>query len=261
MSRSVTHRFNYTRRAEILQKHVEIDLRADGDKVLMTLMRLSLEKPSAHADADWRAAKVTLEAWRTDSATYQRFDVGSVAQVVARTPPFTAELTEFADEHNITFRIKVVGLVGKRILAEADRILANQDERRRDELIQVFPKDLGELPWTVDWSDEDEGPKVFVNVNIERNRDLLVRDAVVRGLFLPSVLREVLWRAATDAGRRESTWAKRWLEMGVRLTGQELPEADSDTLDDWIAGVLARFAESHRLSSEIEEHFKKEEAT
>lgn len=262
MTRSVTRRFNYTRRIEIPQSNVEIDTRLDDGVPVAVILRLSLPEPGPHAPDEWAASHLVLEAWRTDTGSYQRFDdLGMVSQVVGKFPVYSARLSEFPDEQNLTFRIKVVSASSKRILAEADRLHAAQDAGQRAELIRVIPTDLGELPWTIDWSDINEGPRILVNSNIERNRDLLTRDPVVTGLVASAVLREVLYRAATGTDTAERPdWAQRWIDFGVRLSGSELPtNDDGDEVDHWVKAILHRFASTHSLSTGIEDYFRKQE--
>lgn len=261
MTRSVTRRFNYTRRIEIPQSNVEIDLRLDEGIPVVVVLRLSLPEPGPHAPDEWAASHLVLEAWRTDIGAYQRFDdLGLVSQIANKFPVYSARLTEFPDEKNLTFRIKVVSASSKRILAEADRITAVQDAGQRSELIRVIPTDLGELPWTIDWSDLNDGPKILVNSNIERNRDLLTRDPVVSGLIASAVLREVLQRSTMSSNAERPDWAQRWIDFGVRLSGSEVPSDDNgDEVDDWVRTVLHRFAAVHSLSTGIEDYFRKQE--
>jgi hypothetical protein len=258
MTRPVTRRFNYTRRLEIPSSAAEIEVRIDAGKPVALLMKLKLPEPGPHPRDEWSEARVWLEAWRTDIGAFQRFEIGTTASIAGRVPVFSARLSEFPDDQNLAFRVKVVSSSSKRILAEADRLEAAKDASQRDELIRVIPTDLGELPWSVDWSDLDEGPRILVNSNIERNRDLLTRDAVVSGLVVPAVLREVLFRAATAREADDVAWVKRWKEFGIRTSGIE-PPVEADGCDTWVADVVAKFASIHRLSTLIDEHFKKSE--
>ena len=258
MTRSITRRFNYTRRVDIPECNVEIDVRTDGQKVFCVLVRLALPDRGVHDKTDWDSALVLLEAWRTDLGAYQRFDeIGMTSQIAGKSPVAVLELSEFPDEQNLTFRIKVVSSTSKRILAEADRLLPAKDTGRKDELIPVILRDLGELPWTIDWSDLNAGPKILVNSNIERSRDLLTRGSAANGIVLSAVLREVLFRAATEPEQQD--WANKWREFGVRIVGGQAPDPSDESIDDWVNEVLLRFAAKHQLSSLINEELGREE--
>lgn len=257
MKRSITRRFNYTKRIEIPHTAVEIDIKkTEEGPPSVVVMRLTLPDRGTHAQMEWQEARVIFEAWRTDIGVFQRFDIGSVAQVTIKTPVWAEVLHQFPNEHNLTFRIKLVAADSKLILAEADRLKASQEEWRKDELIHVIPEDLGELPWTIDWSDIDEGPKILVNSKIDQHRQLLTEGPVARGLVMSAVLREVLHRVFETPETREEEWAGRWLTFGARFTDQEAP-AEKDEADHWIRAVLAGFAAKHRLSTDIDTYFTK----
>jgi len=259
MERSVTRRLNFTQRLDIPASDVEIDVRAvSGSAPRVVVLRLGLPESCTHPQDEWDSALVVLEAWRSDASAYARFQLGRVAEVRRKSPPLLSEpLAGFPDEHAISFRVKVISAQAK-ILAEADHLRAQTDSRHQDELISVLPKDLDELPWTIDWSDPDEGPVIHVNERMYDHRTFLTRDPVTSALVLPTVLREVLHRVAADREARETTWGRRWIDFASRMSTSPMPDEDDDeaAVDDWVLGALHEFSRRHLLASAADEHMK-----
>lgn len=266
MKRSVTRHLNYTQRLEISATVVEIDVRSvDGAPPRVVLTKLELPTGDPHPHDEWQSAKVIFEAWRSDVGAYARFDLGRVAEVAHKQSPVLSQhLPGFPSEHGISFRVKVVSGSAK-ILAEADRLKASADARHKDELIRVVPRDLEELPWTVDWTDMDEGPCIHVNKRMYDHQTFLTRDPVTMGLVLPAVLREVLYRVAVDEEAREAAWGQRWIEFVARVSDAPFPEEHGEAaeVDAWVLAALHGFSRSHLLATHADEHMKQspEEAT
>ena len=109
----------------------------------------------------------------------------------------------------------------------------------RDPLIYLVPDDLKEEVWRVDWKDPD-GPRVLVNKRIPNCRGILTRDAFVRALVLPHIVREVLTMAVGSA----EPWVEKWFEFASKLVHDEPPEAGSedDVVEMWVNLVVASFA-------------------
>ncbi|MDQ6734649.1 MAG: hypothetical protein M3Z35_11160 [Nitrospirota bacterium] len=262
MERSVTRRINHTQRIEISAADVEIDIRPVVDAAPRVVLRkLILPNGDPHPQNEWMKALVVLEAWRSDAGAYLRFELGHVDDVLRRAPPLlSSQLSGFPDEHGVSFRVKVISSESK-ILAEADRLKAAADARHQDELIRVFPRDLDQLPWTVDWSDVDEGPCVHVNENIYDYRTFLTRDPVMSALILPSVLREILYRVALEPEMREAVWAVRWIELVTQFSDCPIPAdvEDDGAIDEWVLSALHGFSRRHQLSAQATEHMQSRE--
>lgn len=258
MERSVTRRLNYTQRLEIPSAGIEIDVRpVGGSPPRVVLLKVELPSGDPHPKDEWQAAKVIFEAWRSDAGAYARFELGRVSDIQRKPPPILSQhLPGFPDEQGISFRIKVVSTQAK-ILAEADRLTASADSRHKDELIRVFPRDLDELPWTIDWSDADEGPCIHVNKRMYDHQTFLTRDPVTMGLVLPAVLREVLCRIASDSEAREAPWGQRWIEFASRISDSPFPDdEDEPAIDAWVLSALHGFSRHHMLATHADEHMK-----
>lgn len=258
MERSVTRRLNYTQRLDIPSAGIEIDVRPmAGAPPRLVLLKFELPAGDPHSKEEWQAARVIFEAWRSDAGAYARFELGRVADVQRRSPPLLSQhLPGFPDEHGISFRIKVVSPQA-RILAEADRLTASADSRHKDELIRVLPRDLEELPWTIDWSDTDEGPCIHVNKRMYDHQTFLTRDPVTTGLVLPAVLREVLYRVAIDPEARETAWARRWVDFASRVSDTPFPDdKEESAVDAWVLSALHGFSRRHQLATHVDDHMK-----
>jgi hypothetical protein len=145
-----------------------------------------------------------------------------------------------------------------KILAEADHLRGNGESASQAELIRVLPRDLQELAWTVDWSDENEGPCVHVNRALFDYRTFLTRDAVTCALVLPTVLREVLARLGWDEDARDSDWGQRWIEFATHQCQASIPPIDGDqqSIDDWVRDAVHNFSAKHRFASAASEQLR-----
>lgn len=259
MERSVIRRLNYTNRIVIAPTDVQIDVsHVEGSPPRVSLRKLVLPPGDPHPEAAWKAARVFLEAWRTDAGAYTRLDVGRVQDVMRKAPPLQSRYLEgFVDEHGLLFRIRVVGEDAK-ILAEADHLRGSGEAASQDELIRVLPRDLKELAWTIDWSDETEGPCVHVNRTLFDYRTFLTRDSVTCALVQPTVLREVLSRLGWDLAARDSDWGQRWIEFAAHQCQAPIPEGDDDdsAIDDWVRDAVQNFSAKHRFASAASEQLR-----
>jgi hypothetical protein len=259
MERSVVRRLNYTNRIVIAPTDVHIDVsHVEGSPPRVSLRKLVLPPGDPHPEAVWKAAKVFLEAWRTDAGAYTRVEIGRVQEVMRKAAPLLSRYLEgFVDEHGLLFRIRVVGEDAK-ILAEADHVRGSGEGASQDELIRVLPRDLQELAWTIDWSDETEGPCVHVNRTLFDYRTFLTRDAVTCALVLPTVLREVLSRLGRDFDARDTEWGQRWIEFATHQCKSPIPENDEDAqgIDEWVRDAVQKFSAKYRFASAASEQLQ-----
>ncbi|MBA3677565.1 MAG: hypothetical protein H0W74_09210 [Sphingosinicella sp.] len=257
MSRKVQRRFNFTNRVRIPQSAVAFAVEEDGSgAVVARLLRLELPEDHPHDEAAWLAADVVMEAWRMSTASYFRKPVGSVKDLKAKATPLVEEALEgFDGAAGITFRLKLVDKADRRLLAEADKVGSDGDvpPADRSELIVVRPEDLGDLPWMIDWSEEDgSGPVVLVNRDMVDHANYLTHDAALAGAIVPQVFREVLFRLCLRDDLQHSPWGKKWIEHVSRFHGEPIPQLGGDIgqlnlADTWVRDAAVSFAAQHKL--------------
>lgn len=259
MERSIVRRWNFTDRIVMAPTDVQLDVsHVEGSPPGVSVRKLVLPSGEPHSEAVWKAARVVLEAWRTDAGAYLRFEIGRVQDLLRKPPPGSIRyLTGFPNEHGLLFRVRVIG-DDARILAEADHLRGSGEAASRAELIRVLPRNLEELAWTIDWSDEDEGPCVLVNNKLFDFRTFLTRDSVTCALVLPSVLREVLGRLGRDGDARDSDWGERWIEFAARECHAPIPAKNEDqqSVDDWVRDAVNNFAAKYRFASMASEQLR-----
>jgi len=261
MVASMICRFNYTNRISIDKSAVTVRtfLPPHGGPILrIDKLTLPENGTEVHGEATWGAAVVVLEAWRIRTNSFYRREIGSVADIQKRPPPvFEDRLEEFEDEHQITFRLKVVS-GDKILLAQADRLRSAEEiASGKAELIQVFPADIGEEVWRVDWNDIDSGPKVLVNKKLPNPGDFLISDPTVTALVLPSIIRDILYEIArgyTDYSQME--WCREWLDFVVRFYDRPVEEnMDSNAVHAWVSDAVAAFSNAHKLCTGVAASF------
>lgn len=258
----ISRHFNYTNRVRIPASkiHVEIERGEDG-KNLGILKKLDLTEHGRHAEEVWRAAHVIVEARRYSMGLYHKQILGTVAQSQQSKPITPIELADFPDESEIVFRFKVVVDADKKLLGEADGIRAGEHhETEREPLIPLILTDLKEELWRVDTSDEAVGPRVLVNKRLPNASGLLTQDAVVRGLIMPQIVRQVLAVVATTEQQSE-LWAANWISFADRLGHSEPPNSDDDeAVQGWVDDVVESFARSFKMATAAEAQMRREEA-
>lgn len=259
MPRKVHRRFNFTDRVRLPQHAVAFAVdQAEEGPVTARLNRLELPEDHPHEQTEWLAADVVIEAWRMSTASYVRRKVGSVKELLGKPSPL-AELTleGFDGPAGISFRLKVVSKSDRRLLAEADKVMSDGDAPSADrtELIVVRAEELGELPWLIDWAEEDAGgPVVLVNRDIADHANYLTHDPALAGAIVPQVFREVLFRLCLRDDLQQTLWGKKWLEHVRRFYGEPLPDQDTPdglygAADTWVREAAAAFANEHKLTT------------
>lgn len=265
MPRKLQRRFNFTDRERIPQHAVAFSVEQfDGEPVVARLDRLNLPEDHSHDQAEWLASDIVIEAWRMSTSSYIRREVGSVKEMLARTSPFAElRLDGFDGPDGISFRLKVVGKDNRRLLAEADKVTSDGDlpPSDRSELIVVRAEDLGELPWIIDWAEEDAGgPVVLVNRDLADHANYLTHDSALAGAIVPQVFREVLFRLCLQDNLQQTGWGKKWLEHVRRFHEEPPPDQDAPgeflgAVDAWVRDATVSFANEHKLTSKTNERF------
>jgi len=251
----IQRRINHTGRKRINKKNVDINLidqlgaplRFTGT-VQLAEIRLPVEAP------------VLIEAYQLSS--FQRFHCGTVREFNL---PEDTTLQELDPGNPIYFRVKVLDPVQKNglILASVSGIRPSNEEPGedgRDSLLPVGTKDLGNVPWRLDFNNEAR-PKLLLNFRIPGAVDRISSDPVFQGLVFPGVIREILtwiyW--AEDGGWEEEngdSWQNLWIEFARRVLGEEPPETKSDPSDvrKWIDEVVGAFGRKYNLCERLVTH-------
>ncbi|MCW4460825.1 hypothetical protein OK349_03840 [Sphingomonas sp. BT-65] len=263
MPRKVQRRFNFTDRVRIPQHALTFAVEeAESGGAVAQLTRLELPDEHPHDQAIWLAADVVIEAWRMSTSSYFRKVVGSVKDLTGKAAPlFEAPLDGFEGAAGISFRLKIVDKDDRRLLAEADKITSDGDAPPADraELIVVRPEDLGELPWMIDWSEEDAaGPVVLVNREMVDHANYLTHDPALAGAIVPQVFREVLFRLCLRDDLQQAAWGKKWIEHVSRFHDEPIPQLEHGPsqlglADKWVREAAVAFAARYKLTEKTNE--------
>lgn len=244
-------RFNYTGRQRVLREHVHIRvLQADDGSLsfdgAIDLSAYGIEKQHAQS-------RVYIEAYRGATASWKRFDYGSVNAI---SPPADRSLNEFKVPEGILFRVRVTTTDGDgvgRLVAEADGVrpqLPGDDPQAVQPLIQhMAADDIGEEVWRLDCS--GEMPLLKINSRIGVGVDQFLMDPRHRAVFAPAVMRQILtWILLIEKSHGdeedEMDWRQRWLRFATRMSGSD--PVSSETADDiritedWINVAVEGFA-------------------
>ena len=252
MSRGTTNHFNYTGRARV--PHRAIDL-------------VVHEGPPRTFDATWNLtniplaadAKVYLEATSAGSPTVRRFACGTVAEPAFKTAVPLGDLGGDAP----VFAFKVVDESEElgRLLAWAEQLhperpdLPDHDAGRAA-LLPVNYVPLGERPYKVSFDNPGGAPWLLVNENIPTAREYIRADAQFAALVFPEVVRRVLERVVADkhyeVNNDDADWRDLWLRLALLRNGGDPvpPVADEaaptgeelQELDDWVEASTDAFA-------------------
>lgn len=239
-------RLNFTGRQKILRKDARIRIQAHPGDLSFTAA-LNLDDYKLDPDAS-----VYVEAFRSVSTLWKRFDFGRVARIQ---PPADSALNEFVRPEGILFRVKVTGADG-RLLAEADQVrplLPDDADQENDALISIVPsKSLGVEIWKVDFSDDT--PQLLINDLLEDWKDV-ARDQRFRSLVTPVVMRQVLIHMLLmDGGIGEeddpTCWQQKWLLFAGQLPGvsecpgvwdEKSPSSSRSEVEEWIEEAVKAF--------------------
>lgn len=238
-------RLNFTGRRKINRADVAVALRKEGDGLAF--------------DADFRLgdydldpeARVHVEAYRSVSTQWRRFEFGRVSAIV---PPDDRSLPGFDHPEGILFRLKIAtdGEAVGRLVGEADRIrptLPDEVDQTRRPLIDVAPGETRGEVWRLDFT---EAPLLVLSQTIE-DWPALAMEPRFRALTTPTILRRVLeWMLVV----KEASWDEedpedpytRWLRFAESLPGvAECPgpvDRDGPSVAEvvgWIDDVVAAF--------------------
>jgi hypothetical protein len=247
---------NFTGRQKIERKDVEIsvsDPKYPEPPVIS--VKLDLNPYSYTLPPEGR---VFVEAYR--QTAWQRFDYGTVANF---TGPEDRRLVDFGTSDGVHYRVKIVeasanGEGKARILAQADNLNANRENRARSLLCLYPDPELKDEVWKLVLPDGNDWPQIRVSTELVQDRHALGRSPEFLTLAMPEILRRILQAAIQeDRPEDDDEWnlpRGQWLRMALGIVKEkDLPEGidgsegDLDRRDDWVDRVVTRFCREHRL--------------
>jgi hypothetical protein len=198
-------------------------------------------------------ARVAVEAYRSRTASYRRFEYGFATAIA---PPVDRSLAEFQTEDDILFRVKVTleqdGL--GRLLAEADGIAPRMPDEADDSakpLLSVSSYDLDGETWRVVF-DGNKDPVLVIDPKVPQGKQYAV-EPLFRAIAAPAILRQILDRihlveVMDDEEPDLNHWTTRWLAFARNLTGTTPNEdADEQAWEEWIQPAVSAFARRGRF--------------
>lgn len=244
----VSRRINHTGRRRIGRSEVRLELR-ERESYLEFDASFQLDRENLPADAELR-----VEAYHKN--TSQRFDFGTVGAPV---PPASTRLTEIDLSGPVLFRVKVVDRDGK-LLAAADRVRPEDESNHdsRESLMTIAQRDLQQLPWRVDFSD-DANPTLCINNRFPDAIGQFFRNSTFQALILPGAFREVLifilWNRNGEP--EEGTWEEKWLRFAEHVAPTEMPDdSDPSQLIGWVDDIVREFSSKHELCEVMIRHLE-----
>jgi hypothetical protein len=244
----VRRRFNYTNRARIRHQDVRLSITEDDSGRHKFHADLNLNHLSLPADG-----RVWVEAF--DANAFMRFPFGTVAVPY---PETDTTLDTFAGTDSYSFRVKVVDPGNHaRLLARSAGISPVREDPEggaRKSLLRVSTRDLGHLPWKLEFQIGDY-PLLVINNEIDAGKSLARSNHFFQALVFPAVLETILRRIlmedeeympGNDEEEEEDAWKEAWLEFAGTLPGNSrLPpneELDREQREFWIEESVAVFS-------------------
>lgn len=244
---------NYTGRRRITREEARIRLRQLSEKIVVFDADIKLDDHKLPEDAI-----VSVEAYRGSSASWMRFDFGTVGAVKL---PDDRRLAEFDGSDGILFRVKVTSPAKGVILAEADGIsprAPDEEEHTNESILPVrSDKNLGKRVWRLHFEDH---PVLLVNSALGEKWDV-VRDPVFLALVMPQILELILLRifCIERYDRQDEDtegWVAQWLKFVRSIPGTaDFPDSgDMDTILPWIEDTVSAFSRKLDMLDKFEEY-------
>ena len=241
--------FNYTHRKRITRDDARIRISRNGDDKFSFDATLQLD--GYKFDSSAGAPRVFVEAYRGSTASWKRFDFGTVTNIC---PPEDRALDEFEVPEGVLFRVRVTENGGKNdglLAGEADAIqplLPGQADDHVQPLIQHMPSDnIGDELWRIDFN--GDMPLILINSRLAIGVDQFLLDSRYRAVFSSAVMRQVLIRILLIERNHgdeddDSDWRQKWIRFGARMAGVACPDQeDTQELDGWIDQAVEVFSE------------------
>lgn len=229
---------NRTGRRSLDQKHVQLHLSQEGDRIHVTGKLLDL------TPFEGTGGRVVLELYRRSDR--YREELGPITASIT----VDREFERFASVQSVSCDVLLVG-EGSLILAAARGIRPETDhsEGGTKSLLRVAPEDLDQVLWTL--SLEEDGVTLNVNQRVSDWRGF-VRDPGVAPLLLPEIVRQVarwVWHYAIQGDLNDRPVVRKWAQL---LASYDIPvgEAiDQGVLPEyWIENVTQGFARRKRYA-------------
>ena len=253
-------RFNYTNRQRINRSDLSFTIVEDEEGTDRFYAGIDLNNYDFPSDAS-----VWVEAY--DRNALMRFPFGSAAEPKNEK---TTTLTDFAGSDSYYFRVKVVDKLHKsRLLAVADSVspVRRDDDETAKSLLRVTTRDLGSVPWKLEYQVADH-PLLVINNRIDAGKSLARSNHFFQALVFPAVLEQILRRILLEDDYTPSAepdnddmWKEGWLEFSGHLPGNSpLPVDQKISPEDcqkWIADAREAFCNDinaiNKVRSELKE--------
>lgn len=227
---SVT-RLKLLKRRKIEQADIAIKLENIGKAKKFTA-KLKLDEYGLPAEA-----RVFVDAKQLMET--MRFDLGTVGNLLN----VTHDISRLKGDR-VTFAINVIQTANAQKLASAEAIRPVNELSNEPGAIALLPvdasQDLNGLLWTISYTGDDgEGHSDAPVLALDKRAtggaaSTFLQDSVVRGLVLPSAMREILTKVTIiddhEYVPNSFAWKDCWIRFASRLTG-DVPPSDSATDD------------------------------
>lgn len=247
-------RMNYTGRKRIARSRITVRLFPAGDGGWAFDADLEVSGYDFSPDAS-----VFVEAYNATS--YMRFPFGTVSAIK---PPADTRLADITAGPLPKFRVKVVDARSRfgLLLGVADKLIplrSDEELSRRQSLLPVEFRDLGDRVWRLDLSD---WPVLELNRRIADLGEVARAADSFAALVYPEVVRRILHEAVielecTDPGIDDDDWPGLWLTYACGLPGVPQPPEGGDERGraqqhEWIDRAVEAFCRSREMRVRFE---------
>lgn len=244
--------FNYTGRRRIHQAEASFHVEITPGKSPRFSADIRLNEENYPKEAS-----VYIDAWYKE--TRQRFSFGTVGRIE---PPDNTALDEVESAEGIQFRILIVDETGEHalILGSGTFRIAGEDpdDKDRKSLVSVVARDLGPLPWKVEFGEESR-PTLCINRNIPGAIDKMRSDPVFQALVLPAVMHDILRRIFfTDEMDPDAEVYRQWLALVLTFTDLEPDDLDREAQERWLDDVVNEFCQRFDLVDRLSNLFRED---
>lgn len=248
----IQRRLNYTGRRKINKSDVQIQLIQEASGQLKFAASVDFSKLTLPANAP-----VYIEVRQKD--LMQRFACGTVAEFVL---PGDTTLKDVDRDGSLSFWVRVLDpeRTDGRLLAVARSIHPEgdvpDDAEGRDSLLAVKSRNLGHIPWQIDFPPDEEGiPYLVINSRITDPIARLQNNPLFQGLVLPAAVRQVFTSIYMEEMLADESWQQKWIAYGEKPTTLEPPAlTDTDEAKTWIDQVVEAFCNQFELTDKIVLH-------
>lgn len=249
MAKKMIRHINSTKRKKILTRNVKIELSLDPSPSI-SIPTLNLAEYDFPQDA-----KLMLDVFASGYNGMEQIELGTVGAPIT-TSPLPESIWERVD--SVQFMLKVVDRSDEYgLLLGTTTKLKTIGSGGGSELALMASPDLGDRPWKLEFSEKDVALLYNSDLPNVKGRGSLIC------LFLPDIVRQILYRAALD--RDEPEWAPRWLAWGKLYHKDQIGLIDDDTdrenlsweeVEEWVEDVIQKFCEEFSFKKKFVDLFK-----